>query len=255
MVSFQHLSTTGVEVNAYAIAVGLGAALGLFRISRQRAGQWLDAALLVLAAAFVGARAAYVLLNLAYFSAHPVETLEFWRGGLAAPGAMLGGGLGLLLAAALEKAPVLRLADWLYPLIPPLAVGAWLGSWLVGVAYGAQAPAGAWWAVHAVDESGLVALRVPVQLGAAVALAVFYWLMETLTPLPRPSGWLFSLAASWLVLVSLVASLLRIDPMPLWNNLRMDTLAYLLVFVPYFGLFSWLNFVARKNAKGAAQPA
>jgi phosphatidylglycerol:prolipoprotein diacylglycerol transferase len=230
--------------------LGLGAALGLYRISRQRAGLWLDAALIVLAAAFIGARAAYALLNLAYFSAHPLQVLEVWRGGLAAPGAMLGGGLGLLLASVLERTPVLRLADWLYPLIPPLAVGAWLGSWLVGVAYGPQLPAGTWWGVSAVDESGLIALRAPLQLGAAVALAVFYWLMETLTPLPRPSGWLFSLAATWVVLISLVTSLLRVDPMPLWRDLRMDTLAYLIVFVPYYGLFSWLNFVARKKPKG-----
>ena len=30
----------------------------------------------------------------------------------------------------------------------------------MGVAYGPQLPAGTWWAVHAVDESGLVAMRV-----------------------------------------------------------------------------------------------
>ena len=53
--------------------------------------------------------------------------------------------------------------------------------------------------------------------------------METLTPLPRPSGWFFSLAATWLVLVSLVASLLRADPMPLWRDLRVDTWAYLIL--------------------------
>ncbi len=253
MVSYQHLSTTGVEVNPYAVAIGLGAAIGLYRINRQRAGLWVDAALIVLAAAFVGARAAYVILNQAYYSQHPIETLEVWRGGLAAPGAMVGGALGLLLAAALVKTHVLRLADWLYPLIPPLAVGAWLGCWLVGVAYGPELPAGTWWGVRAPDESGMIALRAPIQLVAAVALAVFYWLMETLTPLPRPSGWLFSLAASWLVLVSLVTSLLRVDPVPLWRDLRVDTMAYLIVFIPFYGLFSWLNFIARKKPKGPGQ--
>ncbi len=241
-------------MNAFAIAVGVGAVLGLFRIGRQRSGQWLDAALIALAGSLVGARIAYALLNPAYFSAHPLEVLEIWRGGLAAPGAILGGTLGLALAAALDRVKVLRLADWLYPLIPPLAVGAWLGCWLVGDAYGPQLPAGTWWAVRALDESGVLAPRMPVQLGAAIALAVFYYLMETLTPLPRPSGWLFSLATAWLVLVSLVASLLRVDPIQTWNDLRVDTWIYLVLLVPYFGLFAWLNFTARQKGKGPDQP-
>ncbi len=255
MVSCAYLGTPGVEVNAYALAVGIGAALGLFRVSRQRSGQWLDAGLIVLAASLIGARIAYAVLNAAYFRAHPLEVLEIWRGGFSAPGAVLGGTLGLVLAAALDKVRVLRLADWLYPLIPPLAIGAWLGCWLTGVAYGPQLPAGTWWAVQAIDEAGVIAPRMPLQLGAALALAVFYFLMETLTPLPRPSGWLSSLGTSWLVLVSLVASFLRTDPVPLWNGLRLDTWVYLVLLVPYFGLFAWLNFTARKKPKGTTPPA
>jgi prolipoprotein diacylglyceryltransferase len=242
-------------MNAYAIVVGIGAALGLFRVSRQRSGQWLDAALIVLLLSLIGARAAFVLVNPAMFAGRPLEALEIWRGGLSAPGALVGGVLGLLLMAWLQRVPVLRLADWLYPIIPPLAVGAWLGSWLAGSAYGAQVPADTWWSVQAPDESGFVAARIPLQLCAALALAAFYFLMETLTPLPRPSGWFFSLAASWLVLVSLVASLLRADPTPLWRELRVDTWAYLILLVPFYGLFSWLNFSARKNPKGPVMPA
>lgn len=242
-------------MNAFAVAVGLGAAFGLYRVSRQRSGLWLDAALIVLALALVGARIGYGVVNFPHFSAYPLEILQFWRGGLVAPGALIGGFLGLLLAAALEKVALLRLADWLYPLIPPLAVGAWLGCWLSGVAYGALLPQNAWWGVHAIDESGQVAMRLPVQLGAAVALAAFYYLMETLTPLPRPSGWFFSLAVSWLALISLVASFLRADPTPAWRGLRLDTMVDLVVFIPFFGLFVWLNFAARKKAKGSAPAA
>ncbi len=242
-------------MNAYAIAVGIGSALGLFRISRQRSGQWLDAALIVLLGSLIGARAAFVVLNPAIFAPRPLEALEVWRGGLSAPGGILGGVLALLLAAALHRVSALRLADWLYPLIPPLAVSAWLGSWLTGSAYGALVSPAAWWTLQAPDETGLAAARVPVQLGAALALAVFYFLMETLTPLPRPSGWLASLALSWLVLVSLVASLLRADPTPLWRDLRIDTWVYLVLLVPFFGLFSWLTFLARKNPKGPVIPA
>jgi prolipoprotein diacylglyceryltransferase len=205
---------------------------------------WLDAALIVLAGSLIGARLGYVLFNLAYFSSRPLEIPQVWLGGLSGEGAIFGGALTLALTAAAYKAPLLRLADWLYPLIPPLAIGAWLGCWLVGIAYGSAEPAGTWWAVPALDETGQMLLRMPLQLGAAVSLGVFYWLMETLTPLPRPSGWLFSLAASWLVLVCLVASLLRADPMPMWRELRVSTWSYLALLLPFFGLFTWLNFKA-----------
>jgi prolipoprotein diacylglyceryltransferase len=241
-------------VNVFSVSVGIGAALGLFRISRQRSGQWLDAALFVLMGALVGARAAFILVNPALYAGRPLEMLEIWRGGLAAPGAFAGGALALALAAALYKAPLLRMADWLYPLMPPVAIGAWLGCWLLGAAYGTELPESTWWAVQALDESGAYAARVPVQLVAAVALGVFYWLMETLTPLPRPSGWLFSLAATWLVLVSLAATLLRADPTPIWKEMRMDTWAYLILLVPFYGMFSWLNFLAHKNPKGQVSP-
>jgi len=243
---------SGVEVNAFAIAVGLGAALGLFRVSRQRAGQWLDAGLIVLTVSLIGARLGYALFELTYFSVHPVEVIQIWRGGLSAPGAIVGAWLGLLLAAAIEKVHVLRLADWLYPLIPSVSVATWLGCWLIGAAYGSELPAGTWWAVQSPDLSGQLAARVPVQLGAAVALAVFYYLMETLVPLPRPSGWLSSLALSWLVLVSLVASFLRADPMQMWRGVRLDTWVYLVLLVPFLGLFAWLNFVARQKPKGTS---
>lgn len=237
-------------MNEYAIAIGLGATLGLYRISRQRSGQWLDGALLVLFCALLGARAGYALDNWTYFSAHPLESLQIWLGGLSAPGALTGGLLGILLAALILRVNPLRLADWYYPLIPPLAVGAWLGCWLNGVAYGALLPPGTWWGLPALDESGALALRVPVQLGAASALVIFYILMERLTPLPRPSGWLFCLAASWLTLVGLVTSLLRADPQPIWHQLRLESWTYVALFIPLFGGLAALTFKARREEKG-----
>lgn len=234
-------------MNGYAIVLGLGAALGLLRISRQRAGQWLDAGLLVLLAALLGARLGYVLVHWSYFAAHPGEILALKTGGLSAAGAMAGWALGLLLSGAIHRVSPLRLADWLYPLIPPLAVAGSLACWLAGVAYGPQLPPGTWWGVPAPDETGLMTLRWPLQLAAALSLLVFYILMENLMPLPRPSGWLFSLAASWFVVVDLVVSLLRADPQPLLGRLRLATLADLVALAITLGLFAVLTFQDRRR--------
>jgi len=238
-------------VNGFAIAVGLGAALGLYRVSRQQSGQWLDSALFALACSLLGARLGYVGLNANYFSSHPGEILQIWLGGLNDAGALAGGVLGGFIAARIRRFPVGRLVDQLYSLLPPLAVGAWLGCWLSGTAYGLQLPAGSWWAVPAQDEGGLVTGRLPVQMVAAIALLIFYWLLEQLTPMPRPAGWLFSLAASWLALVNLVASLLRADPAPRWGELRADSWLNLILVLLFFALFVWAQFQARRQTKGS----
>lgn len=243
-------------MNVFTITLGVGAGLGLLRVSRQRSGQWLDAGLLVLLCALIGARLGFALENLGYYAAHPAEIMTFSQGGLALGGAVAGWVAGLLLSAAIHRTAVLRLSDWLYPLIPPLAVAGFLGCWLAGVAYGPQLPPGTWWGIPAPDESGLVALRWPLQPAAATALLLFYGLMEQLAPLPRPSGWLASLAATWLVAVALVVSLLRADPVPPWGPFHAETLEFLVLLASFLGLFAALTFISRKphDARYARKP-
>ncbi len=236
-------------MNGFAIVLGLGAALGLLRVSRQRSGQWLDAALLVLLGALLGARLGYVLVHLPYYALHPAEMLALRAGGLSGGGAAVGWALGLLFSALIHRVSVLRLADWLYPLLPPLAVAGYLASWLAGVAYGPELPVDTWWGILAPDESGLLAPRWPLQPAAAMALLVFYWLMERLIPIPRPSGWLFSLAATWYIVVDLVVSLLRADPQPSRGVFHLDTLGNLVALAFCLGLFVVLTFIARQQAK------
>ena len=240
----------GNQLNAYALILAIGAVLGLLRVSRQRSGQWLDAALLVLLATLLGARAGFVLERYAYFSTQPAEILSFQAGGLSGNGAVLGWLAGLGLAAALHRVPLLRLADWLYPMIPAMGIAVYLACWQAGAAYGQLTPAG-FWGVPSPDESGQIALRWPVQVLAATALLIFYWLMELRVPLPRPSGWLSSLAATWLIAIDLVVSLLRADPAPRLEGLglRLDTLGDVFLLILFLGMFTVLHFMARKNLK------
>jgi len=237
-------------VNGFAFLLGIGSALGLLRVSRQRQGKWLDAGLLVLLGTLLGARLGYVLVHWSYYQAHLAEILALKAGGLSGGGAAVGWAAGLLLAALIHRAPVLRLADWLYPLLPPLAVAGYLGLWLAGVAYGPELPAGVWWALPAPDESGQVLPRWPLQPAAALALLAFYLLMEYLIRIPRPSGWLFSLAAAWYAAVDLVVSLLRADPLPVWRGMRLDTLGNLVILALCLAVFVSLTFIDRRRKKG-----
>jgi prolipoprotein diacylglyceryltransferase len=228
-----------VAVNAFSVWVGLGATVGLWRIVRsapqRQAETWLNAGLFVLFFTLAGARLSYIWLNWSYFASHLVESAMIWLGGLTWPGAFAGAGLALIMLSLLYRnspdrlpphTPYLPLGwvgDRLYPLLPPLAIAVWIGCWQSGIAYGVALPAGTWWGMPALDASGASSLRFPLQPLAALTLLEFFWLLETRIRPLRPPGLLFGLAVAGLLLHLAAFSLLRDDPAPYWNGLRLDT--------------------------------
>jgi prolipoprotein diacylglyceryltransferase len=239
-------------VNAFSVWVGLGAAVGLWRLAhsapKQQAMVWVNTGLFVLCFTLAGARLSYVWLNWGYFASHLIEIPLLWLGGLTWPGAVGGTALGLIFLAFQYQSsrsqahqpahiPLGWLGDRLYPLLPPLAITAWVGCWQIGVAYGKVAPAGALWGVPCLDETGIYRLRFPLQPLAALALLAYFALLETRLKTLRPAGLLSGLAVTGLLLNLLAASLLRADPSPYWYGMHLDTL----MAVGYLALF--LSFV------------
>lgn len=219
-------------MNAFTVWVGLGSAMGLWRVWRlapsRLSGALLNTALLVLVAALLGARLAYVAVNAAYYRASFWEIFQFWQGGLSWPGALAGAALAIAATASVYSTPRGRrvpfgwLADRLYPLLPPVAITAWLGCWLAGAAYGTELPTGTWLGVPSPDETGATLPRFPVQILAALALLSFFALLELRLRPKRPHGALSALALVGLMFVQLGASLLRADPAPMLQGLRLD---------------------------------
>jgi prolipoprotein diacylglyceryltransferase len=214
-------------VNGFSILLGLGASFGLACVviqaqnppERQRL---VDAGLVVLLGALIGGRAFYVAGNWAYFQPRLIETFQVWLGGFSAAGALAGGLLALFPAAIQAGFSPAALADRLLPLLPPLAVSAWLACWQAGSAYGPEA-AGAWWALPARDEWGAIAPRLPVQLLAALLSLGVFAAVEWFKPRFARPGQAASLGFAGLVLVLLAASLLRVDPVPTWLDRRWDS--------------------------------
>jgi prolipoprotein diacylglyceryltransferase len=200
--------------------------------------------LITLFGCLLGSRINYVVFHSSYYAANRLETIEIWKGGLAWPGAVAGGLLGLGLVALIWRLPIALLADRLIPLASPLAIAVWLGCWQSGVAYGARLPQGAWWGIPTRDETGAVYVRFPVQPLAALTLVIFFWWLEMRKfPRERP-GRLASLAGLGLAVNLLVFSLLRADPSQLWVGLRPDVWMALAL-----GLFCLLAYTLtfRKN--------
>lgn len=241
-----------IDAFTYSLMIGLGATLGLAWAAvrnPERANQVINAGLAALLGAYLGSRLTYILVNQVYYQNHPQEIFQFPLGGFSWPGALAGGGLALVLFAALFRQPLGRLADELLPLLVTLSVTGWLGCWLAGCAYGA--PLDAWWGLLAVDEWGQLARRWPVQAsGALLSLAVI-WLVDQLPqqrPQPGlPPGSTFLLGLLGISSINFFMSLLRADPAPLLNGLRLETWAALLLSALALLIFAVLLLASRRQ--------
>ena len=252
-------------MNAFSVWVGLGAMVGLWRVAQnapqRQVGTWVNAGLFVLSFTLIGSRLFYVALNWPYFATHLVESAMLWLGGLTWPGAAAGAGLSMIFLAFQYRAyrnqlspqtahlPLGSLGDRLYPLLPPLVITAWLGCWQTGVAYGALLPAGTFGGIPTLDESGAYSLRFPLQPLAAFTLLVFFWFLESRMKLPYSAGRLSGLATAGLLLHTIAASLLRADPAPYWNGLRVDTWFGMFYFIFFITLVMINNLVQRTHRK------
>ncbi len=163
----------------------LGAALSL-RVGRRNglaAMAVLDGALAAAVGGLLLGRAVYVGAHLAYFQEHPEHALAFWRGGLSAPGAVIGGVAGAGVLARLLRSDPRPLWDALAPGAAVVLIAAYLGCLRAGCACGRETwpDQGVLWTLSAElpDLYGLRAPRVAVQaLGMAWGigmLAVTLW--------------------------------------------------------------------------------
>jgi prolipoprotein diacylglyceryltransferase len=184
---------------------------------------WLTAAVLVLLAALMGSRAAYVAPNWEYFQNHLIEIPQVWLGGLAWPGALAGAILGTLIAAWVSNIPVVMLADRLLPLLASLSVAVWMGCWITGCAYGPESV----WGLPAKDEWGIWQNRLPLQLIGAILTIAFFWSIERFRQRQKhlPPGITASVGFGLLCLILIGASILRADPYPVYSGLRLETWA------------------------------
>ena len=176
------LGSAVVSTYAVMLAFGLMAASSVTLVIARRQGApftpTIDVLLAAMLGGVLGARLLYVAIDWAYFTDHLDEAWQFWRGGLAWHGGLIGGaiGVGLLARWRLRQSALI----WLERLAPGVALGAafgWLGCWLSACAVGREVfPGDAWFclAVDAPDAHGLWAPRWPAQwFGAAWSALVF----------------------------------------------------------------------------------
>jgi phosphatidylglycerol---prolipoprotein diacylglyceryl transferase len=137
-----------------------------------------DVALIGLFGGVVGARLAFVLLNIPYFSAHPGEVFAIWTGGMTFYGGLFGGLLAGALAARFKKMNVTDMAD-LAAVSFPIGYGIGrVGCFLNGCCYGGSCDLP--WAVRFHLHDGTITPPShPAQLySAAIAVVMFLVLLS-----------------------------------------------------------------------------
>lgn len=225
----------GVPVYTFSLLLGLGATIGLvwvaWRSPAKQVHRNINAGLWALLGGLLGGRAAFAAIHWDYFQHHPMETLEFFKGGISWPGALAGSFLALTLVSTFTHSSGGTLAEAMLPLLATLTVTGWLGCWLNGCAYGPITDA--WWGLPSRDEWGLLNSRYPTQLLGALLALFFFWVLDkgrgwlvAKGRTPRP-GLIASLGVLGLSLEMWALSYLRADPARSWNGLRLEAWAAL----------------------------
>lgn len=86
----------------------------------------------------IGARIYYVIFNLGYYLANPLQIIAIWNGGLAIHGAIIGGGAWFIYYSKKHKKNFLKIFDLAAPaLILAQAIGRW-GNFFNSEAHGSE---------------------------------------------------------------------------------------------------------------------
>jgi len=213
-------------MNVYSLLIGVGSSLGLLQVAQRvpakQALRWTIAGAIQLIIALVGARAAYVMLFPDYYTTHPQAAWQITQGGLAWPGALIGGLLGFIVGSLLLHAPFGLAADVFARLYIPVAITSWLGAAFSGVAYGMEIYQGIPWAVPSTQPDGVLTYRWPLQLTAALTLLYIAWRFDR-----RSADWRLPEARAALTGLLLAGhtalfSYWRADGGLVYNGLRVD---------------------------------
>ena len=186
------------DVPLYTALVVLGAVSGLivtFAFLRTRARRaarvtiFLDGALIVLAAGWIGARAYHVALHWDYYVTRPDEIAQIGLGGLAMRGAFLTGLAALAFYARVRGLLFARLADaGALGLCVGQAIG-WAGALSWGANYGVISDSPI--ALDLPDAYGLIAPRFPLQYFEIGLFACLFVGLVVLAGYHPPAGTLF----------------------------------------------------------------
>lgn len=194
--------------------------------------------LVILSAGILGARLAYIALNLRFFLDNPQEVFMLWHGGLVWYGGFLGGMLSGSIYLKRKKMPLLKTMDLIMPYVALAQSIGRIGCFLNGCCYGRPSEWGIYFPAH--NEK-----LIPAQLFSSFGLLIIFIVLRLLQGRPRRQGFIL---VCYLIAVSLerfIMEFLRGDSPRNFGGLTIFQVISIAVFLS--GLFLWNTIL--KSAK------
>ena len=133
-----------IQIYWYSICIVIGMIVGMYLVYRESYKKGIsdntmtNLIFYTVVIAILGARIYYVIFNWSYYSKHFLEVFEIWNGGLAIHGAIILGGLCLIIYTRRHKLDTLKVLDICsVGLIIGQAIGRW-GNFFNQEAYGSE---------------------------------------------------------------------------------------------------------------------
>jgi len=229
-----------LTVYFYGVMVAIGFAVAAFLIYRRSSKFGLDRdrmvnlLIILLLSGILGARALYVLLNLSFYQANPLEIVMLSKGGLVWYGGFAAGLITLIFYLWINKISFWQVTDLIVPYVALAQGFGRIGCFLNGCCYGIAVKAGTPLAVRfPCDET----LRLPSQLISAGALFLIFVILRIWQDRRRFEG---EIALGYCILYSLkrfIVEFLRSDNPRIFFALTISQVLSVVIFIIALALF------------------
>ncbi len=187
-----------ITIHTYGFFIALAVLAGMFvsRYEAKRLGidpdKVVDACFYVVIAAIVGSRLLYVLTNLEFFMAAPLDVFKIWNGGLVFYGGFIGSAVTLIAYLKIYHLPLGKMADIAALALPLGHTLGRIGCFFAGCCYGklCHQP----WAITFRNADSLAPLFVqlhPTQLYSSASNFLIFLLIFTFRRFKKYDGQLF----------------------------------------------------------------
>lgn len=234
--------------------VALGFGLAAFLIYRRAAGLGLDKGLimdlvvLILLVGLFGARSLYVLLNLSYYIANPIEIFNLSKGGLVWYGGFLAGIAGAIWYIKINKLDFWAVSDLIVPYVALAQGFGRIGCYLNGCCYGVTAPLSY---PFGVVFPGSMTPRHPTEIYSSLALILIFMILRAWQDLPHFKGGIFLGYCALYSLKRFYIEFLRGDNPKIICGLTLSQLISAFVFIMALAIFiykgrQWKRYLSSK---------
>lgn len=219
-----------LTLSTYTALVGIGILLtgvyALYHTEQPQRSKTADVLLAGIIGGIIVGRVEHVLLNWSHFAYNQNEILQIASGGVDWHGALIGGGVGMLIVSRWRKVALAPLMDRLTIGLPLIGLLAWWGCGAASCAYGKEVATLSaypeWVAWEGRDIFGIYAPRFQTQFIAMLLMGAL--LIITLLLLWR--GWLVGFRFGLILMLTSVimfgVGFLRGDYAPIAASLRVD---------------------------------